>query len=146
MAPAGRCAARQRDRSLSAAGNIIRELQALGAHLVRDGDRLILRAGSRPIPQLLVQRARDAKRELLALLDQHAALRMPREDGLFPTTKKPLASLGENDSESRGKAGGLLRMPAGTLSGTLRGRSGQLGILRRRRRGARNQGFLEFSR
>jgi hypothetical protein len=116
---------------LSAARNIIRELQALGAHLVRDGDRLILRAGSRPIPQLLVQRARDAKRELLALdqRDQLAALRVPREDRLSPTIKKPVASLGENDSESRGKAGGLLRMPVGTLSGTLRRDSADLAPL-----------------
>jgi hypothetical protein len=105
---------------LSAARNIVRELQTLGARLVRDGDRLILRAGSRPIPQLLVQQARDAKRELLALFDQPAALRVPREDGLFPTTKKPVAVLGENDSESRGKAGGLLTPPVGGLSGGLR--------------------------
>jgi hypothetical protein len=105
---------------LSAARNIVRELQALGARLVRDGDRLILRAGSRPIPQLLVQQARDAKRELLALLDQPAALRVPREDGFSPTTKKPVASLGENDPRTREKARDLLRMPVGTLSGTLR--------------------------
>jgi hypothetical protein len=88
-----------------AARNIIRELEAIGAHLVRNGDRLILRAGGRPIPQLLVQRARDAKRELLALLDERAAVRVPREDGLFPTTKKPVASLGESDPESRRKLG-----------------------------------------
>jgi hypothetical protein len=132
---------------LSAARNIVRELQALGARLVRDGDRLILRAGSRPIPQLLVQQARDAKRELLALLDQRdqlTALRMPREDGLFPTSKKPVASLGENDPESRGEAGGLLRRPVGTLSGTLRRDSADLASLGGGGAEQENKDFRDF--
>jgi len=33
------------------ARDVMRELQALGARVRRDGDRLILHAGRRPIPQ-----------------------------------------------------------------------------------------------
>jgi hypothetical protein len=112
---------------LSTARNIIRELQALGAHLARDGDRLILRAGRRPVPQHLVERARDVKREMLALLDERGAkdatLRVPREIGLSPRTKKPVASFEENCPESRENTGGSLRMPVASLGGTLRGNS-----------------------
>jgi hypothetical protein len=104
---------------LSAARNIVRELQALGARLVRDGDRLILRAGSRPIPQLLVQQARDAKRELLALLDQPAALRVPRQGAVFPTSPEPVAVLAKTCPESRENASDLLTPPVGGLSGGL---------------------------
>src|SRR5215472_17232030 len=86
----------RRDRPMSAARDIIRELQALGAHLERDGDRMTLRAGRQPIPQLLVQRARDAKRELLALFDEPTALSPPTKNRHFPTTKKTVAALGEN--------------------------------------------------
>jgi hypothetical protein len=59
---------------LSTTRNIIRELQALGAYLERDGDRLVLWTGRHPVPRHLVEQARDAKRELLALLDARAAL------------------------------------------------------------------------
>jgi hypothetical protein len=103
------------------ARNIIRELQALGARLERDGDRLILRAGSRLIPQLVVQQARDAKQELIALLDETAALSVPRREGPFPATKNPVASSEENCPESRRNSRGSLRMPVGTLSGILSG-------------------------
>ena len=43
------------------ARSIVRELQALGARLERDGDLLMLRAGRHPIPQPLVERAREGE-------------------------------------------------------------------------------------
>jgi hypothetical protein len=84
MAAARRCAARWGDRPLTGARNIIRELRALGARPERNGDRLILRAGSRPIPQPLAQQARDAKRELVAFLGRASPLRPPRSKEPFP--------------------------------------------------------------
>jgi DNA polymerase len=48
-------------------GEVLRELRRLGATLKRNGDRLTLRAGSRPIPQSLVEQVREAKQDILAL-------------------------------------------------------------------------------
>jgi len=119
MAVARRCAARRGDRPLTVARNIIRELRALGARLERDGDRLILRAGSRPIPQPLVQQARDAKRDILALLGPPGTLSPPNGDAISPTSKNPVAVLAKTCPESRENASDLLTPPVGGLSGGL---------------------------
>ena len=104
---------------MTAARNIIRELQALGAHLKRDGDRLVLRAGNRPIPQPLVQQARDAKRDILALLDSVGTLRPPSGNAVLPTSQKSVAVLAKSRPESRRNADDLLSPPVGGLSGGL---------------------------
>src|SRR5215469_94878 len=58
------------DRAVSgAAESILADLSALGARIERRGARLVLCPGYGPVPQLLVERARAAKPELLALLD-----------------------------------------------------------------------------
>ena len=128
------------------AREIIREMQAIGARLERVGDRLSLRAGSRPVPQLLIEQARDAKRELLALLDERSALRPPSEDGDPPTTKKPLAVLGENCPENRETAGGLLTPPNGGLSGGLRSHFADLTVLEDDGLSTRNEDFYGLCR
>jgi len=114
---------------MSLARNIIRELQALGARLERDGDRLILRAGKRRIPQLVVQQARDTKQELIALLDERAALSPPSQNGGFPTIKTRVALLEENFPEGRRNTGNPLRPPIGSLSGGLRSEPANLAVL-----------------
>jgi hypothetical protein len=48
---------------------ILARLSALGARIERRGDKLILCAGGRPVPQPLVEQARAAKAELLRLFD-----------------------------------------------------------------------------
>jgi len=114
---------------LRPARNIIRELQALGACVRRNGDRLILRAGSHPIPQSLVEQARDAKQDILALLGPGGALTPPSQNALTPpsqnsispTTKNPVAVLGKFTPETRGNADGFLTPPVGGLSGGLSG-------------------------
>lgn len=106
---------------MTAARDIIRELQALGARLEADGERLVLHAGSRAIPQPLVQQARGAKRAILALLGATIAPSAPagNRDGLSdpPVTKNRLAALANYALESRRNANDLLRPPFGGLSG-----------------------------
>ena len=102
------------------ARDIMRELQALGARLERAGDRLILRAGSHPIPQSLVDRAREAKRGILALLDPAVAPRPPSGEAVSPTSQEPVAVLANPSPQSRRNADVLLRPPVGGLSGGLR--------------------------
>jgi hypothetical protein len=53
---------------MSAAPIIMEKLRALGAQIESNGDRLILRAGNQPVPELLVAEVRAAKAELLTLL------------------------------------------------------------------------------
>ena len=55
------------DRDLTKAQEILRRLQRLGARIVRDGDRLRLRAGRAPIPGDLVAAARAEKAAIMAL-------------------------------------------------------------------------------
>ena len=55
---------------MSGAPAILARLSALGARIERRGDKLILRAGGRSVPQPLVELARAAKAELLRLLDE----------------------------------------------------------------------------
>jgi hypothetical protein len=57
---------------MTAAGDILSALRSIGATIQPAGDRLVLRAGSRPVPASMVRRAREAKPELLALLCQEA--------------------------------------------------------------------------
>ena len=108
---------------MTAARNIIRELQALGARLEGDGERLVLHAGSRAIPQPLVQQARDAKRAILTLLGATIAPSTPagNRGGLSetPVIKNRLAALAKADLESRRDADDSLRPPFGGLSGGL---------------------------
>jgi hypothetical protein len=82
---------------------ILRDLRALGAVLKRDGDRLILRAERRPIPQFLVERARAAKKELLMALDAEAAraIQTPPTQNAEPTTQIFLTAFKNGASESR---------------------------------------------
>jgi hypothetical protein len=51
---------------MSAARDLLADLDMIGAKLEPAGDRLILRAGSKAIPADLVRRIRDAKADLLA--------------------------------------------------------------------------------
>jgi hypothetical protein len=107
----------------------MRELWALGARLERDGDRLILRAGSRPIPQPMVQQARNAKRELLTLLEPESLLRPSSQESHSPTSQKPVAVLAKPYPESRRNADDLLTPPVGGLSGGLRRNTDGLTVL-----------------
>jgi hypothetical protein len=113
---------------MTKARNIIRELQALDARLERDGDRLVLRAGSRPVPQSLVHQARDAKQELLALLGDISGLSAPCQDGRS-LTKVPMAVLGNNGTNRPGNANDSLRPPTGSLSDGLNGLTDTLALL-----------------
>jgi hypothetical protein len=54
----------------SAGRDILARLAAVGARVERQGDRLLLRAGPRPVPPPLIEKARTAKLELLSLLTQ----------------------------------------------------------------------------
>ena len=126
---------------MSAARNFFRELLALGAQVERDDDRLILRAGRQPIPQFLVQRARAAKHELLALFDELDGLRPPTQNSPLPTSQKLVAVLGENDDESRRNADDLLRPPRGGLSGGLRSDSDPLAVFGDNLMEAENEDF-----
>jgi hypothetical protein len=58
---------------MSAAQEVCRHLAAIGATIEQAGDRLLLRAGPKPIPAAIVRRVREAKPELLALLQQRAS-------------------------------------------------------------------------
>jgi hypothetical protein len=51
---------------MNEAPGILQKLRALGARIESNGDRLVLRAGKRPVPQSMVEEARTAKAELLA--------------------------------------------------------------------------------
>jgi hypothetical protein len=64
---------------MSAAPTIMQKLRALGAQIESNGDRLILRAGNQPVPELLVAEVRAAKAELLTLLS--AKVLTPRCSG-----------------------------------------------------------------
>ena len=58
---------------MSAAAHILHELEAIGAIIAPAGDRLLLRAGPKPVPASIIRRVREAKPELLALLHQEDA-------------------------------------------------------------------------
>jgi hypothetical protein len=111
------------------ARNVLRELQALGAHLERNGDRLILRAGSRRIPQVLVQRAREAKQDLFALLGSVDTGSSPSGVAGLPTSQRSVAVLGNTRPESRGNAADAPRPPVDGLSGGLREHPAALAVL-----------------
>ena len=53
---------------MSAAHEVLRHLNAIGATIEPTGDRLLLRAGLRPVPADVIRRVKEAKAELLALL------------------------------------------------------------------------------
>ncbi len=53
---------------MTAVGDILFALRAIGATIEPDGDCLRLRAGAQPVPANVVRRVREAKPELLALL------------------------------------------------------------------------------
>src|SRR5271156_5430821 len=53
---------------MSAARDLLSDLDRIGARLEPAGDRLILRAGTTAIPAALVRRVREAKADLLATL------------------------------------------------------------------------------
>jgi hypothetical protein len=53
---------------MSAARDVLADLDLIGARLEPVGDRLILRAGPKTIPAALVRRVREAKTDLLATL------------------------------------------------------------------------------
>jgi hypothetical protein len=57
---------------MNAEPGILQKLRALGARVESDGDRLILRAGKRPVPEPLVEEVRAAKAELLTFLSAKA--------------------------------------------------------------------------
>jgi hypothetical protein len=55
------------------AQELLRQLSEMGAALIPAGQKLIIRAGTRPVPGELVRIIRDRKTELLAVLDEAAA-------------------------------------------------------------------------
>jgi len=59
---------------MSAAADILHELDTIGATIVPAGDRLLLRAGAKPVPASIIRRVREAKLQLLALLREDAAM------------------------------------------------------------------------
>jgi N6-adenosine-specific RNA methylase IME4 len=63
---------------MSTAGDLLADLDLIGARLEPAGDRLILRAGPTAVPSALVRRVREAKADLLATLaarTDHTVLR-----------------------------------------------------------------------
>lgn len=58
---------------MSAAQEVFSHLEAIGATIEHAGDSLLLRAGPKPIPAAIIRRVREAKPELLVLLQQKAA-------------------------------------------------------------------------
>lgn len=68
---------------MSTAADVLHELDVIGATIVPAGDRLLVRAGSKPVPAGVIRRVREAKPELLALLyQQNTALALA--PGLAP--------------------------------------------------------------
>jgi hypothetical protein len=59
---------------MSAAQEVCRHLAAIGATIEQAGDSLLLRAGAKPIPAAIIRRVREAKPELLILLQRKVAL------------------------------------------------------------------------
>lgn len=68
---------------MTAAHNILRKLRALGTHIEYADGRLVLRAGDRPIPKLLLEEARAAKLKLLDLLGGSSLLRPPKSPNKY---------------------------------------------------------------
>jgi hypothetical protein len=63
---------------MSVAQEVCRHLAAIGATIEHVGDSLLLRAGPKPIPAAIIRRVREAKPELLILLQQTSELRFAR--------------------------------------------------------------------
>ena len=55
---------------MSTPSSVLHDLEAIGATIEPAGDRLLLRAGPKPVPVSVIRRIREAKPELLALLHQ----------------------------------------------------------------------------
>jgi hypothetical protein len=53
---------------MSMPSSVLHDLEAIGATIEPAGDRLLLRAGPKPVPVSVIRRVREAKPELLALL------------------------------------------------------------------------------
>jgi hypothetical protein len=66
---------------MTAAHDLLADLDLIGARLEPAGDRLILRAGSKAIPAALVRRVREAKADLLATLAVRMDDTVIRSDG-----------------------------------------------------------------
>jgi hypothetical protein len=63
---------------MSITGDVLQELEAIGATIEPAGDALLLRAGPKPVPASLIRRVRDAKPEILAFFhEEDAALLTP---------------------------------------------------------------------
>lgn len=58
---------------MSATRDVLRHLEAIGATIEPDGDRLVLRAGAKPVPASVIRQVREAKPELLAVLTKESA-------------------------------------------------------------------------
>jgi hypothetical protein len=56
---------------MSAARKLLDDLAVIGATVEPAGDRLILRAGPTAIPATLVRRVKDAKSDMIAILNAH---------------------------------------------------------------------------
>ncbi len=52
---------------------VLSDLNAIGARIEPVGDRLLVRAGPKPVPATVIRRIRQAKAELLAALQQNSA-------------------------------------------------------------------------
>jgi hypothetical protein len=79
---------------MSAASDILKELDAIGATIASSGDRLVLRAGAKPVPAGIIRRLRDAKPELLALLPRRAPnfARLVPQTASEPGLEQPCAA------------------------------------------------------
>jgi hypothetical protein len=58
---------------MSSTRDVLRRLEEIGASIEPAGDRLVLRAGAKPVPASVIRRVREAKPELLAVLTKKAA-------------------------------------------------------------------------
>jgi len=58
---------------MSSTRDVLRHLAAIGATIESAGDRLVLRAGTKPVPAGVIRRVREAKPELLAVLTKKSA-------------------------------------------------------------------------
>lgn len=82
---------------MNSAADVLHALHAIGATIVPAGDRLLLRAGSKPVPANIIQRVREAKPDLLALLHREAAAtpgfeRLVPHDASEPGLEQPCAA------------------------------------------------------
>ena len=68
---------------MSAVRALLNDLQVIGATVVPSGERLVLRAGPKPIPGSLVRRVRECKSEILEALAPSGAAVAPVSEAAY---------------------------------------------------------------